>query len=101
MIVPVGATTFADAVRMAAEVFHTLKGLLKKKGLSTAVGDEGGFAPDLGSNEEALALIVQAIETAGYTPARIWARRLVPGPAGSKRAARTVWRARPRPDGPC
>src|SRR6266705_3063383 len=65
MIVPVGATTFADAVRMAAEVFHTLKGLLKKKGLSTAVGDEGGFAPDLGSNEEALALIVQAIEMAG------------------------------------
>src|SRR5437773_271259 len=56
MIVPVGASTFADAVRMAAEVFHTLKGLLKKKGLSTAVGDEGGFAPDLGSNEEARAV---------------------------------------------
>jgi enolase len=66
MIVPVGAHTFADALRMAAEVFHTLKGLLKKKGLSTAVGDEGGFAPSLGSNEEALVLIVQAIETAGY-----------------------------------
>ena len=66
MIVPVGARTFADALRMAAEVFHTLKGLLKKKGLSTAVGDEGGFAPSLGSNEEALVLIVQAIETAGY-----------------------------------
>jgi len=67
MIAPVGARTFADAVRMAVEVFHTLKALLKKKGLSTAVGDEGGFAPNLGSNEEALALIVQAIETAGYT----------------------------------
>jgi len=66
MIVPVGARTFADALRMAAEVFHTLKGLLKKKGLSTAVGDEGGCAPSLGSNEEALVLIVQAIETAGY-----------------------------------
>ncbi len=66
MIVPAGARTFADALRMAAEVFHTLKSLLKKKGLSTAVGDEGGFAPNLGSNEEALALIVQAIETAGY-----------------------------------
>jgi len=66
MIVPAGARTFAEALRMAAEVFHTLKSLLKKKGLSTAVGDEGGFAPNLGSNEEALALIVQAIETAGY-----------------------------------
>jgi len=66
MIVPVGAHTFADALRMAAEIFHTLKSLLKKKGLSTAVGDEGGFAPSLGSNEEALVLIVQAIETAGY-----------------------------------
>ncbi len=66
MIVPVGAPTFAEALRMAAEVFHALKALLKKKGLSTAVGDEGGFAPTLGSNEEALALIVQAIETAGY-----------------------------------
>src|SRR5437667_366800 len=78
MIVPVGASTFADAVRMAAEVFHTLKGLLKKKGLSTAVGDEGGFAPDLGSNEEALALIVQAIETAGYTPGQDLALALDP-----------------------
>jgi enolase len=70
MIVPVGSPTFAEALRMAAEVFHALKGLLKKKGLSTAVGDEGGFAPNLGSNEEALALIVQAVETAGYTPGR-------------------------------
>ncbi len=78
MIVPVGASTFADAVRMAAEVFHTLKGLLKKKGLSTAVGDEGGFAPDLGSNEEALALIVQAIETAGYTSGKDLALALDP-----------------------
>jgi len=70
MIVPAGAPTFTEALRMAAEVFHTLKALLKKKGLSTAVGDEGGFAPNLGSNEEALALIVEAIEMAGYRPGR-------------------------------
>jgi len=70
MIVPVGAPSFSEALRMAAEVFHTLKGLLKKKRLSTAVGDEGGFAPNLGSNEEALTFIVQAIETAGYKPGK-------------------------------
>jgi enolase len=70
MIMPVGATRFSEALRMAAEVFHTLKGLLKKKGLSTAVGDEGGFAPDLQSNEEALELIVDAIVAAGYKPGR-------------------------------
>ncbi len=70
MIMPVGASRFSDALRMATEVFHVLKALLKKKGLSTAVGDEGGFAPDLQSNEEALALIVQAIEEAGYRPGR-------------------------------
>ena len=68
MIVPVGASRFSDALRMATEVFHTLKSLLKKKGLNTAVGDEGGFAPDLQSNEEALALIMEAIEAAGYRP---------------------------------
>ncbi|MGE3153675.1 MAG: phosphopyruvate hydratase [Nitrospiraceae bacterium] len=66
MIVPVGAERLSEALRMATEVFHTLKGILKKRRLNTAVGDEGGFAPDLGSNEEALALIVQAIEEAGY-----------------------------------
>ena len=68
MIMPVGAPRFSEALRMATEVFHTLKALLKKKGLNTAVGDEGGFAPDLQSNEEALALIMQAIEEAGYRP---------------------------------
>jgi enolase len=78
MIVPVGAPTFAEALRMAAEVFHTLKALLKKRGLSTAVGDEGGFAPNLGSNEEALALIVQAIEAAGYKPGQDVALALDP-----------------------
>ncbi|MGH7232802.1 MAG: phosphopyruvate hydratase [Nitrospiraceae bacterium] len=70
MIMPVGAKRFSEALRMATEVFHTLKALLKKKGLNTAVGDEGGFAPDLGSNEEALGLIVQAIESAGYRAGR-------------------------------
>ena len=70
MIVPVGAPRFSEALRMATEVFHCLKGLLKKKGLNTAVGDEGGFAPDLSSNEEALGLIVDAIEAAGYRPGR-------------------------------
>ena len=68
MIMPVGAPTFAEALRYAAEVFHNLKSLLKSKGLSTSVGDEGGFAPNLNSNEEALVLILQAIEKAGYKP---------------------------------
>jgi len=68
MIVPIGASDFSEAVRMSTEVFHSLKALLKKKGLSTAVGDEGGFAPDLQSNEEALTLIMEAIEEAGYQP---------------------------------
>jgi len=70
MIMPVGANTFSEALRMATEVFHTLKALLKKKGLNTAVGDEGGFAPDLKSNEEALSLIMKAIEGAGYEPGK-------------------------------
>lgn len=66
MIMPIGAKSFSDALRMGVEVFHSLKALLKKKNLSTAVGDEGGFAPDLDSNEQALDLIVQAIRGAGY-----------------------------------
>ena len=66
MIVPAGAPTFGEAVRYGTEVFHTLKALLEKRGFSTAVGDEGGFAPSLESNEAALKLIVEAIETAGY-----------------------------------
>ncbi|NLW51164.1 MAG: phosphopyruvate hydratase [Candidatus Brocadiaceae bacterium] len=68
MVMPVGAETFAEALRMGAEVFHALKKVLAKAGKSTSVGDEGGFAPDLGSNIEALQLIVQAIEAAGYAP---------------------------------
>ncbi len=66
MIMPYGAPSFAEALRMGAEVFHTLKGVLKKRGYSTAVGDEGGFAPNLKSNEEALEVILEAIEKAGY-----------------------------------
>ena len=68
MVVPVGARSFAEALRMGAEVFHALKGWLHERGLSTAVGDEGGFAPDLGSNEEALEVLVAGIEAAGYEP---------------------------------
>jgi enolase len=66
LIVPAGAATFAEAIRMAAEVFHHLKKILKSKGYSTAVGDEGGFAPHLKEDEEALALIAESIEAAGY-----------------------------------
>jgi enolase len=68
MVVPAGATTFAEALRMGTEVFHSLKSVLKKKNLNTSVGDEGGFAPDLKSNEEALEVIVEAISKAGYKP---------------------------------
>lgn len=68
MIRPIGAATFKEAIRWGAEIFHTLKNLLKNEGLSTAVGDEGGFAPDLASNEAVLDLIVAAIEKAGYRP---------------------------------
>ncbi|HBV99086.1 MAG: enolase [Peptococcaceae bacterium BICA1-7] len=68
MVMPVGASSFREALRMGAEVFHHLKKVLKSRGLNTAVGDEGGFAPSLGSNEEALAVIVEAIRQAGYRP---------------------------------
>jgi enolase len=68
MIMPVSPSSITDAIRMGAEVFHQLKKILKDKNLSTAVGDEGGFAPDLGSNEEAIQFIMKAIETAGYKP---------------------------------
>ncbi len=68
MIVPYGASKFSEALRMGVEVFHTLKKVLSKKGYSTAVGDEGGFAPNLKSNEEALEVVMQAITLAGYKP---------------------------------
>jgi enolase len=66
MVQPVGAANFSEALRMGAEIFHSLKKVLNEKGLNTAVGDEGGFAPDLGSNEEALTVIIEAVEKAGY-----------------------------------
>ncbi|MSO41936.1 MAG: phosphopyruvate hydratase [Solirubrobacterales bacterium] len=68
MVVPVGAPSFAECIRMGTEVFHALKGTLHERGLSTAVGDEGGFAPDLPSNEAALEMLVAGIEAAGYAP---------------------------------
>jgi enolase len=70
MVMPIGARTFAEALRMGTEVFHTLKTVLKERKYSTSVGDEGGFAPALGSNEEALELILAAVERAGYKPGR-------------------------------
>lgn len=68
MIMPVSAPTFKEAIRMGAEVFHALKAVLKGKGLNTAVGDEGGFAPNLASNEDAIKTILEAVEKAGYKP---------------------------------
>ena len=68
MIMPVGAASFREALRWGCETYHVLKGVLHERGLSTAIGDEGGFAPDLASNEEALALLIEAIEKAGFTP---------------------------------
>jgi enolase len=71
MIVPVGAKSVKEAIRMGAEVFHNLKNILKSRNLATSVGDEGGYAPNLGSNEEALKVIIEAIEKAGYTTDQI------------------------------
>ena len=68
MVMPFGANSFSEGLRMGTEVFHTLKGVLKSKGHSTTVGDEGGFAPNLGSNEEAIEVVLEAIEKAGYKP---------------------------------
>jgi len=70
MIMPVGAPSFSEAIRMGAEVFHSLKSVLKGKKLNTSVGDEGGFAPNLGSNEEAIQVIIEAIAKAGYKPGK-------------------------------
>src|SRR5437660_7295487 len=68
MVMPVGAESFAQALRWGVETFHTLKGVLKKRGYNTAVGDEGGFAPSVKSNVEAIELVIEAIQQAGYTP---------------------------------
>src|SRR6185369_14560855 len=67
MVMPVGAESFSNALRWGTEVFHILKGVLKKRGYNTAVGDEGGFAPSVKSNEEAIEVVLEAIEKAGYT----------------------------------
>ena len=71
MIVPVGGKNFAESLRMGTEVFHALKSVLKKKGYNTAVGDEGGFAPNLKSNAEAIEVILEAISNANYTAGRM------------------------------
>ena len=90
MIVPAGAPTFREALRWGAGVFHALRSLLKARRLSTAVGDEGGFAPDLASNEEALEVILQAIEKAGYRAGRdIW-----PGMDAASSGFQRRWRLR-------
>jgi enolase len=78
LILPAGASRFSEALRMGVEVFHTLKGVLKKRGYSTAVGDEGGFAPSLKSNEEALEVILEAITKAGFSPGKDVALALDP-----------------------
>ena len=90
MIMPVGAPSFREALRYGAEVFHALKKLLDDAGMTTTVGDEGGFAPNLESNEAALKLIVQAIEKAGYSPARISPSAWTAPPPSSTRTACTT-----------
>jgi enolase len=70
MVMPVGAPSFAEALRMGAEVFHKLRALLKERKLNTAVGDEGGFAPSLKSNGEAIEILLEAITAAGYAPGK-------------------------------
>ena len=83
MIMPVGAPSFREALRWGAETYHALKKVLHDRGLSTAVGDEGGFAPDLASNEDAVQLLVEAIEQAGYTPGEEIAIALDPASSAS------------------
>jgi len=94
MIIPVGAPSFKEAVRYGAEVFHTLKKILHKKGLNTNVGDEGGFAPSLANHEEAIKLIIQAIEEAGYEPGTQIAIGLDAPRPSSTRTASTKWQAK-------
>ena len=94
MVIPVGATSFAQALQTGAEVFHNLKATLKKRGLNTAVGDEGGFAPDLESNEAALQALIEGIEAAGYTPGTTSRSRSTRPSRRSTRTATTSWPAR-------
>lgn len=96
MVQPVGAKNFAEALRMGAEIFHHLKAVLKARGLNTAVGDEGGFAPNLSSNEDALAAIAEAVEKAGYKLGDDVTWPWTAPPASSSRTASTTWKAKAR-----
>jgi len=98
MIVPWGAQTFAESIRMGAEVFHNLRSVLKGKGLNTSVGDEGGFAPNLRSNEEALDVIMQAIEKAGYGPGEEVALALDPAASSFYQDGKYVMSAEKKPE---
>ena len=99
MVVPCGAASFSEALRMGAEVFHALKGTLRERGLGTTVGDEGGFAPDLDSNEDALRMLVAGIEAAG-SAARSATWRSPLDPATSELYRRRWRRLRARARGP-
>jgi enolase len=98
MIVPWGAQTFAESLRMGAEVFHSLRSVLKGKGLNASVGDEGGFAPNLRSNEEALDVIMQAIEKAGYRPGEEVALALDPAASSFYQDGKYVMSAEKKPE---
>jgi enolase len=98
MIVPWGAQTFAESIRMGAEVFHNLRSVLKGKGLNTSVGDEGGFAPNLRSNEEALDVIMQAIKKAGYKPGEEVALALDPAASSFYQDGKYVMSAEKKPE---
>jgi enolase len=98
MVVPIGARTFSDGLRMGVETFHALKAVLKEKGYSTAVGDEGGFAPRLQSNQEAVEVILMAIERAGYQPGRQIALALDPAASEFYEDGHYVFR---KSDGSC
>ena len=98
MIMPAGAKNFAEALRMGAEVFHALKWVLKGKGYNTAVGDEGGFAPNLKSNEEALEVIMEAIDKAGYKPGEDVCSPLTSPPRNCSRTASTILENEAQPE---
>ena len=98
MIMPVGARSFREGIRMCAEVFHNLRAVLKSKGYNTAVGDEGGFAPDLKSNEEALVLIVEAIKKAGYEPGGSVCIALDPAASSFYRKGKYILAAEKKPE---
>ena len=100
MIFPVGAPSFAEAIRWGAEIFHTLRDVLSERGLATAVGDEGGFAPDLSSNSEAIELVLRAIERPATSRGIRWRSHSTPPPASFARMGNTCWPERVRPTAP-